>query len=299
MKSYTTMRNLYGTLTLDNSSTNLTLGDQFINDSYRRVVAERDWDFVQKTATATTVASQQFYNLPYDYEKLITTSITVGTQVYTPKEAPTRAFWDQLNSVSSFTSNFPEWFFIFNGQIGYYPTPSTSAFTITYVYDRLVIDLSMADYTTGTVTVTNGSTTVTGTGTTWTAPMVGRYIKITPTDTAGASGDGFWYQIATVASTTSLTLVKAYQGVTVSAGTAYAIGQMSVLPDAYQDLPVYDAVRLYYSSIKPEQERYNMYSQIWDRLHTGLIADHSDKTTDPTINDEDMYPINPNLYVNA
>ena len=299
MKSYTTMRNLYGTLTLDNSSTNLTLGDQFINDSYRRVVAERDWDFVQKTATALTVASQQFYNLPYDYEKLITTNITVGTQVYTPKEAPTRAFWDQLNSVSTFTSNFPMWFFIFNGQIGYYPTPSTSAFTITYVYDRLVIDLSMADYTTGTVTVTNGSTTVTGTGTTWTAPMVGRYIKITPTDIAGASGDGFWYQIATVASTTSLTLVKSYQGVTVSAGTAYAIGQMSVLPDAYQDLPVYDAVRLYYSSIKPEQERYNMYSQIWDRLHTGLIADHSDKTTDPTINDEDMYPINPNLYVNA
>lgn len=369
MKSFTNLRNLYGTLTNDNSTTNLTVGDQLINDSYRRTVAERDWPFVQKTATSVTMktlaydaqtgnftlgltitggtsgatavivkdtdsgttgtltlktisgtfsdneiitdtstgsatvngtlTSVQFYDLPFDYDELISTNITVGTQIFTSRECPTRKYWDQLNSVTSWTSDYPEWFFIFNGQIGFYPTPSSADNTITFVYDRLIADLSMADYTTGNVSaVTNGSQLVTGSGTSWTTPMAGRWIKITPTDTAGSTGDGFWYQILSVTSTTALILSKPYQGSTISGNTAYTIGQMGILPEAYEDIPVYEAAATYFMSIKPEPARYQMFYQIYDRLHKGLIADYSMKTIDPKIEDGDDYNfINPNLFI--
>lgn len=237
-----------------------------------------------------------FYDLPYDYEELINVTVQVGSNLYTPKECPTREFWDQINQVM-YTSDYPEWFYIYQGQIGFYPIASSAGRQITYNYNRTVADISMADYTTGTVTATNGSTTITGSGTTFTAPMAGRWLKITPTDTAGASGDGIWYQIDAVASATSLTLVKAYQGATVSSGTAYIIGQMSILPDPYQDLPVYDAAALYYSSIKPEGERYQMFSNKYNTLHAGLIADHSQKTTDVSVHDEDVTVLNPNLVI--
>jgi len=46
-------------------------------------------------------------------------------------------------------------------------------------YKPRITDLDTADYTTGTVTITASSTTVTGAGTTFTADMVGRYIKTT------------------------------------------------------------------------------------------------------------------------
>jgi hypothetical protein len=237
MYSKTTLLNLYSSLTNDSATPNQTLGLQLMNDSIRRICADRDWDFLQKSKTVLTVAAQQFYNLPYDYDSLITCNIMNGTTLYIPKECPSREFWDVLNQQTTFQSNFPEYFFIYNGQIGFYPTPSTGALTINLNYRRTIIDLSMADYSTGNVVaVANGGTTVTGSGTTWTAPMVGRYIKIIPTDVAATSGDGVWYEISAVGGATSLTIKKGYNGTALAATTAtYIISQVPILPEAYQD----------------------------------------------------------------
>lgn len=297
MKSYTQLRNLAGQLTNNSASANLTLMDQLINDSIRRICGERDWPFLQKSATTTTTAGTQFYALPYDYDKLIDVYITNGTTKYIPLEAPSQTFWDQLNQQTSFQSNFPEYYYIFNGQLGFYPTPSTSSLTITYNYRRSIVDLNRADYTTGTIAATNGSTTITGSGTTWTSPMVGRYISITVTDTAASSGDGVWYQIATVASATSATIVKAYNGTTITGG-AFTIGQMPILPEAYQDAPVYEAAYVYYTSINPDATRATLFKTRFDDLHTRLIADFGMKSTDPVIHDASPIIMqNPNLFV--
>lgn len=78
-----------------------------------------------------------------------------------------------------------------------------------------------ANYTTGTISVTNGDATVTGSGTSWattTNAEVGEYIKLP---------DGKWYKIASIASNTSLEIEitdanGGYQGSTL-AGQTYTI----------------------------------------------------------------------------
>ncbi len=372
MKSYTALRNFYGNLTNNNSSTNLTLGDTLINDAYRATVALRDFDFEQKTgydftiadyttgtvdaatnasktvtgsgttwtaamagryiqiastgdslwyridsvesttsmtlanayngttigpaAAASYIIRKKFYSLPFDYDKLINTTITVGNITYTPKECPTLDYWTTINQ-TQYTSNYPEWFFIFDGEIGFYPVPNSAGNLISYNYDRRVFDLSIADETTGSISaVTNGSTTVTGSGTSWSASMAGRFIRLNISNTAGNSGDGYWYEIKSVASTTSITLEKAYQGTTRSAATiTYTIGQMPILPEQYHDLPVYYAAFVYFTGVQPDQNRAVGMKRIYDEKLAGLIGDAGQKTSSPVIADTDAQIINSNL----
>jgi len=198
MLSFTQRRDLYGKLTRDNSSDNLTLGDTLMNEEEKRVINSRGWDFTQRVFTDTTVANQQFYNLPVNYRRLIgKPTITVGSTTYTPREAPDRETWDILNSTTD-KSDIPQFFFIFNRQIGFYPTPSTTSNTITLPVEIQAIDLSIADFTTGTITsITNGATTLTGSGTSWTAGMAGKFVRIDDDNTAD-SGDNQWYEVSSV-----------------------------------------------------------------------------------------------------
>jgi len=298
MKTCTGLQSLYKTLSNNNDSANAALGLEIMNDSIRRVCSDRDWDFLQKSATANTVAAQQFYYLPEDYSSLIDVSVTLGTTKYIPRECPTREYWDMLNQETSFQSNFPEYYFIYNGQIGFYPTPSSSTSNaITYNYRRTVIDLSIDDYTTGTLSATNGSTTVTGSGTSWTSPMTGRFIRITPSNTAASTGDGFWYEIASVTNSTTIVLVKAYNGTTTT-GAAYTLGQVPALPEPYQDMPIYEACRIFYTSVNPDAERAKEFKDRFDELFTKLSADHGTKTMDPVIHDAmPAFIQNPNNYL--
>jgi hypothetical protein len=239
MKSYTIGRNLYGSLTKNTASANLSLGDQIANDDYRAICAVKDWPFLERLRTLSTIASTQAYNLPYDCDQVREIGVIVSSKRYTPTMAPDRNFWDKLNS-STVTSDIPQYWFTFAGQLMLWPTPATAANTINVTQKTRVIDLSVADYTTGNITTTvttAGVTTVTGSGTTWTPQMVGRYIRITYSDTA-LTGDGLWYEIASVPTSTTMTLVRAYGGTALAAATAaYTIGQMPLLPEAYHDLP--------------------------------------------------------------
>lgn len=63
---------------------------------------------------------------------------------------------------------------------------------------------TVAEYTTGTASITNGSAAVTGTGTTFTAAMVGRKIRF--------NGETAYYRILSYTSATSITLEAPYQG---------------------------------------------------------------------------------------
>lgn len=299
-KSYTELRNLFGTLTNNDSSTNLALGDQLVNDAIRRICASFNWPWLEKTASISTTASTQFYSLPNDYDRLIDVTVTIGSNRYSPIECPSRDMWDRLNLNTSTTSDTPEYFFIFNNQVGFYPIPaSTTSNAITISYRRRVANLSLADYSTGNVSaLTNGATAVTGSGTTWTTPMGGRWIKITPTTTAGQSGDGMWYEVASVGSATTLTLSKAYAGTTITGNTAFVLGEMSVLPESYQDLPVYWAAFVYFSSVQPEVNQAGQYKSMYEEMFGNLKRDYSMKSSSPVMDDgTDHWMINPNLTV--
>ena len=80
-----------------------------------------------------------------------------------------------------------------------------------------------------------GISEVYGTGTTFTAAMVGRYIK-TP--------DRIWYKISAFVAAARVTIDRPYLGGEI-AGASYTIGQVSLIPEDFQILPVYEAVMNY------------------------------------------------------
>lgn len=242
--------------------------------------------------TTLGVGGVQFYQLPPDYSKLKTGTLTIGNLKWTPKEILSRQEWDNLN-VFPYYSDIPNNFFIWNYTFGLWPIPSTSGNIITFNYKRRIPDLSLADYIMGTVTVTNGSTTVTGAGTTFitTANVVSesRYIQIT-----APTGDNLWYQVASVNSTSSITLVNAYQGVTAS-GASYTLGQMPVINEDFQDMLVYKALVFYFTSIVSDSEKAKEFQSYYDRK-LELLAEY-DGTKTVNVNLARTYAQrNPNLY---
>jgi len=308
MKSYSQGRALYGTLTKNSNSANLTLGDELANDDYRAICAARDWPFLERERTLTTIASTQDYNLPYDCNLVRAVSVLVSNKTYVARMSPSKDHWDKLNE-TSYTSDYPEWYFVFAGQVSLWPKPASASNTINITQNTKVVDLSVVDYTTGTITTTAtaaGVTTVTGSSTVWTAQMVGRYIRITLLDTAN-TGDGVWYEIASVPSSTTMTLVRAYGGTAITTGSAgYTIGQMPLLPEAYHDLPWAYAAGSYWAKEADVRgaamlAHHGNFGQ-GGSLPTGRIADliksYSSENTSMVIDDGiDQDYVNPNLTI--
>jgi hypothetical protein len=292
MLSTTEQQTVYGELTLDDSAENKANGLRLINENIRQVCSEHQYDFLEKTKTYSTVADQQFYDLPADYNKLISLYVAVGTTRYVPREVPTRRFWDELNSQPS-TSDEPYYRFIFGNQFGLFPTPATSlsnAMVLTYRLQP--VNLSVEDYTTGNITdATNGSKTIEGSGTSWTSAMVGRWLRIT-----GETGDHRWYQIESVTDADTLVLEKAYEGTSISGGSAaYTIGEMSILPAAFHMLPVYYAAHVYFATKNIDNGRAQKFADLYSTLLTQLKGDHGRKTNSVVIEDDEAYILNPNL----
>lgn len=297
MKSYTQLRSDFGIDTKNTSSANLTWGDSVMNDFHRRLLAKADWPFLHRLRTAVTVANTTFVNLPYDVDQIESVYVTVGSTRYNPKPAPSRKFWDELH-YSSYNSDTPEYWFQYNGQIGLWPQPSTSANVISINAKIKPVDLSVADYTTGTITaVTNGDETITATGTTFTYPMVGRWLRITLDDGTDA-GDGQWYEIASITDTTHLELVRKYGGTTIAAGSqAYTIGMMPLLPEAYQSLPEFFGAFRYWSKEK-DLERAGAFKAMLDEGMDDLFKTYSVNDLSMVVGDDsEVNIINPNLMV--
>jgi len=308
MKSYSQGRSLYGSWTKNVGSDNLLLGDQVANDDYRNLCALKDWPFLERSRTVLTVASTQFAPLPYDCDMVREISVVPnGSSIrYVPKLSPSQMHWDHLN-LTTFNSDIPQWYFVLAGQIGLWPRPSQSGNTITIIQKTRVIDLSAADYVAGTiVTATNGTAAIVGSGTTWTKQMVGRYIRITMVDTAN-TGDGVWYEIASVTDTTNLTLVRNYGGTSIATGSAaYTIGQMPLLPENFQDMPWLYAAGMYWE--KENDKRAVAFlgnhgvSGGMGRPPTGKVKDlinaYSSPGTDFILDDGGEHDIiNPNLTI--
>jgi hypothetical protein len=297
MKSYTELRNLLGTLSNNASSANLTLGDELMNGVYRRICRKRDWVWLQGSDTVSTTAATQTYALPGICGKLKMLTVTVGSTVYTPREITNLDEWTRLNTTSS-SGDAAEYFYVSGSNVALYPIPATSSNTITVYYRKKVANLVKADYSTGNVSaLTTQTAAVTGAGTTWTAPMVGRWIRITETDTAGSSGDHQWYRISAVGGATSLTLATAYEGATISGNTAYVIGEMPLLPDGFHEILIYGALREYFASVQPEQSQHNNYLMLYNEMFQELMEDNTNSFgVVPELDSSPMME-NPNLNI--
>lgn len=285
----TDLLNYAAKLSLNTSSQNLDLLKPILNDRYKRLIQK--YYSNEASTTIVTVSQQQFYNLPFDYSKNKTDTITTGQLKWTPTEVLSRADWDKLN-VFPYYADFPSNFFIWNGQLGFWPIPSTAGNTITYNYKRRVTDLSLTDYTTGTVSATNDSTTITGSSTGFVAnylPSAGSvlllnlWIKITP-----PSGDGNWYQISSLDNATSLTLTNAYAGGSTS-GASFTIGQMPVLLEDFHELIVFDTLRTYFSTVVDNPTKKKEFTEAFEEG----IAKMDEYLADKTVN------VNLRSYINT
>src|SRR5262245_5861621 len=131
MLTYTGRRNMFGNLANTSTSATLTLADQLMNDSEKRILAARDWYFLNKQYTLTTLASTATYVLPAYTRIPQSVYVTVGSYRYAPKEVPTRAEWDRINEVVV-TSDIPTHYFVYDGQLELFPRPASAGNTITF-----------------------------------------------------------------------------------------------------------------------------------------------------------------------
>lgn len=296
MKSYTSYQNDIPRIINNSLADNLTWATEMINDSIRYLVTK--YYMNERSYTTTTGAQTQFYNLPPQVKKLINVTVTIGSVIYQPKECPTRQYWDALN-VITFYQDFPSFFFVYNGQVGIYPIPASASNTIIMNYKTRIPDLAMADVTSTTasttVAITTNTTTVTAAGAAFKAWMAGQWIQVPYSSTDTANGDNQWYQIDSVTSTTVLVLKNKYTGATVT-GANFTIGQSSILPEDYQDLPLYRMALIYYTTRFPDPVRAQMYQKLWDDGESKLSEEFGSKTSSVILNDTDTTLQNPNLF---
>lgn len=261
---------------------------------------------VLNTIYASTIASGsnasiggvQFYPFPPNYSKLKDITITVGVLRWTMTEIRTREEWDNLN-VFPYYASIPSKFFIYpggdkGGQIGIWPIPSTTGNVITYNYKFRVPDLSIADYSIGTLSVNNGSMAVTGSGTTWTPTtnpqLESRWIQIPQ-----PSGDNLWYQVASVNSSTSLTLYQPYQGINAT-GASYTLGQMPIIAEDFQDMLLWKLLQYYHTSIVADTSKVAEYKDIYDRKLELLEEYSGTNTVNVNLSPNRNYRGNPNVF---
>ena len=282
----------------NNSADNLTWGMEMINDAARYLVPKYYFNERTFTPAGGTVANQQFYPLPPQLDKLINLTVTIGSVLWQPKECPSRAMWDNLN-VIQFSQDFPSYFFIYNGQVGIWPTPASNGNVISMNYKTRTIDLSMPDVTdvtsSQTMTTTQGSTTLTASGSVFLNWMVGQWFRIPYTSVNTTCGDNQWYQIASITNATTAVLMQPYGGSSIT-GAPFTIGQVSLIPENYQDLPLYRMGEIYYTTRITDVNKAGLYKQKWDEGFEALNDQFGSKTNSVVVNDTDVQVINPSLF---
>lgn len=271
MKTYSILLSLYQTFTNNQQSDNLTNGVQYINDSIRTICNLQGGKlrFLESTSNMLTVANQESYQIPNKYRKLIDMYVYSGAgtssdTIYSPEMVFDPVRWKTILQYRLGTQDVPYFTYVENTSFKIQPIPGTTGNQITLRGRLQVRDLTIPDVTNVTVvSIANGDTAMTVSGS-MTADFVGRYIQITETTPANG-GDGFWYEIGAFIDATHITLTKPYEGLSIVAGTAAStIGQVPVVPAAYQPAIVYRAAALYWQLNGDNASRAKAYWLMYD-----------------------------------
>lgn len=252
------------------------------------------------TAAITTVGVQA-YPIPATVSKIKNDTITVGQLVYTPAPVQSIQEWTLLNALP-YTSDIPNYFYIYNNQVQFWPIPSTTGNVITFNYKARVPDLSFEDYSTGTLSgLAVGSNVITGVTTAWATPyptgtdllFFNLFIKIPP-----PSGDGLWYPIQRFNSNTELVLATPLQNAPSVTASSYVIGQLPLLQEDFHDMLVHGSLMTYFSSIKIDKDQYALYKDQYG-LRLDLLKDYAANKSVNVDLGEQPIPNNPNLFIYA
>jgi len=260
------------------------------------------WDtgLTEAATTAITTVGVQAYPIPAHVSKIKNDTITIGQLVYTPAPVQSIQEWTMLNSLP-YTSDIPNYFYIYQNQVLFWPIPSSSGNILTFNYKARVADLSYADYAIGTISgATVGSNAITGSSTVWTAfpqsvdlSYVNLMFKITPPD-----GDGLWYPIQKFTSATAAVLNLPLVNVNELTSAAYTIGQFPLLQEDFHDMLVYGALMVYYTSIVKDKDQFTLYKTLYDNKLELLEAYAGTKSVNVDLGSQPV-PANPNLFIFA
>jgi len=334
-------------LTGDSSTTATTIHKRRLNDTYKLLLSKYN---KRAETTATTIASQQSYELPHNFKKLSSVKVTVSSIDYPLIQIYNENDWNIINDQgTAYTSDIQTHFYIKDNNILLYPTPASDNNTITYYYTLTDKDLSADNYTTGTITtlpytidftvapaeddtsgtlaaawslptgvyqvvfdngdVRNVTLTITKTTATWTdellsdcsdvtvtvnnlnggsiliasgstftAAMIGRYIKI--------DDDGYWYKIYSYLSATAITLEKEYAGTAITSGSeTYTIAEIPLIPEEYHSALIYRPCYLYFMGKRDAQGLVNQYKLEYEQIYNRIKPEDDDDVSRVITND--------------
>lgn len=222
-------------------------GLQLINQGRKEVLTIVDSFQTQQTFVASTIAGQQDYALPHNTFKIENVTVLVGSVRYTPEIVTSPEIWNYVRIINTPQSTIPLYVYFDKRKMSFFPIPSADGNTITAIVTLKEPDLTEDDITNGTISVTTGSTTVTGTNTIFATN------NTTQNNWQIQMPDNSWYEIASVQSPTSLTLSTTYEGPSAT-NSEYRMGQVSVIPEDGQMLPVYFAAYNHFLTLeKPDK----------------------------------------------
>jgi len=241
---YTELQNITG----DTSAAQLTIFKRWVNDTNKIVSAKAPLLSLEITDTVGTVASQEGYQIPNQIQSIRSVKITMdGGVIYRPRPVEDPRFWEYLQSMQSGDSDITRFFMKEGNKVLLWPEPATADSEIQIRGTRRLRDLSLADYTTGTIAAaTNGDETVGGTDTAWATNAIGNYMRIDYT-----YGDFRWYEIDSITGVLALELVKGFEGTTFTGQTeSYTIGEFSHVPGEFHPLLYFRPLALYYQHLE-------------------------------------------------
>lgn len=158
MLSYTSGLALYQTFTKNSSPENQTLGAQQINESIRTICAINGgkWPFLEVEQEVQTVANQEFVTVPTKIRTVMSFRYTQGDNpntdaTYVPRMIFDSEAWERVLAARLGTSNWPWYAYQKDRRLTFRPIPSQTGNLISLRGRASVTDLSIADYTTGTV----------------------------------------------------------------------------------------------------------------------------------------------------
>lgn len=267
----------------DNNSTTLTQLKQDMNTGYHLFNAKLSRYFSRKQQFTDLVASQQIYQTPIDCVRMLGMTVLVSNTYQPPvMEIRSEFEWRQITSVGT-SSNWPMWYFaIGNDELSLWPIPSqTITNGLRMYYQPQTSDLSIEDVTStstsATVTVQNGSTTVTASSSVFNANMAGLSFQATGVP------DLTFYEIISATSNT-LTLKSAYVAPSAS-GLAWRVGQVSIIPQEYDEAPIHYALWNFFSA-NGNETRGEYHKTKFDGMVDDCLEEYSSSNVSSVVTDD-------------
>lgn len=232
--------------------------------------SRRYW--TRKEVSTNLKAGQQYYTFPEDMVRITAVKANTGGYNWPLVQVDSEELWNRFNVIPSNTVIVPQFYFIRGrNEVGLYPTPSVNQTAGLIVsYEPRMVDMSVDDTTTTTVTVTNGSNLVTVPSTNFNTNMNGMYFSITD------GSDGNWYPII-AATATQLTLENNYQGPSESAASCI-IGSVPDIPEEYHLGLVYYAAYQFFLKRKDDATAIT-YKGLFEDLMAKFVETYAAKTT--------------------